>query len=146
MQFRCFPTRLYFFFFFSRSDNPLFLFFFFLMIRRPPRSTLFPYTTLFRSKASQEAIEECDTLLIAGSAFPYIEYYPRPGKARCVQIDIDPSRIGLRYPVEVGIVADCQKALEGLLPKLRQNKQTGFLEDARKEMKKWNRLMEEQGS
>src|SRR2546429_3396315 len=27
----------------------LYLFFFFLMIRRPPRSTLFPYTTLFRS-------------------------------------------------------------------------------------------------
>src|SRR5256885_12983101 len=29
--------------------NQRFLFFFFLMIRRPPRSTLFPYTTLFRS-------------------------------------------------------------------------------------------------
>src|ERR1022692_3496167 len=29
--------------------NSFFLFFFFLMIRRPPRSTLFPYTTLFRS-------------------------------------------------------------------------------------------------
>src|SRR5438105_11268466 len=32
----------------------LFLFFFFLMIRRPPRSTLFPYTTLFRSHARGE--------------------------------------------------------------------------------------------
>src|SRR5574342_695568 len=31
------------------SFNPLIFFFFFLMIRRPPRSTLFPYTTLFRS-------------------------------------------------------------------------------------------------
>src|SRR2546422_10365691 len=30
--------------------SPLFFFFFFLMIRRPPRSTLFPYTTLFRSR------------------------------------------------------------------------------------------------
>src|SRR2546429_9199589 len=32
-----------------RLAYPCFLFFFFLMIRRPPRSTLFPYTTLFRS-------------------------------------------------------------------------------------------------
>jgi pyruvate dehydrogenase (quinone) len=78
-----------------------------------------PYTTggigLLGTKASQEALEECDTLLIAGSSFPYIEFYPAPGKARAVQIDIDPSRIGLRYPVEVGVVADCAKALEGLL-------------------------------
>src|SRR2546425_13352193 len=33
----------------TRSPVSLFYFFFFLMIRRPPRSTLFPYTTLFRS-------------------------------------------------------------------------------------------------
>src|SRR3989442_13913066 len=39
------------FFVFDLSPAPLFLFFFFLMIRRPPRSTLFPYTTLFRSLA-----------------------------------------------------------------------------------------------
>ena len=89
-----------------------------------------PYTTggigLLGTKASQEALEECDTLLIAGSSFPYIEFYPKPGKARCVQIDIDPSRIGLRYPAEVGIVADCAKALSALLPKLKHNKNRGF--------------------
>ena len=79
-----------------------------------------PYTTggigLLGTKDSQEALEECDTLLIAGSSFPYIEFYPALGKARSVQIDIDPTRIGLRCPVEVGIVADCRKALEELLP------------------------------
>src|SRR5256885_13965243 len=32
------------------------LFFFFLMIRRPPRSTLFPYTTLFRSAREKDAV------------------------------------------------------------------------------------------
>src|SRR5260370_24761599 len=37
------------FLFFSLSEHNLRFFFFFLMIRRPPRSTLFPYTTLFRS-------------------------------------------------------------------------------------------------
>src|SRR5437773_5503389 len=44
---RCIPFVIYPF----NSTSPVtrFLFFFFLMIRRPPRSTLFPYTTLFRS-------------------------------------------------------------------------------------------------
>src|SRR2546430_9315431 len=37
-----------------RGSPSVFLFFFFLMIRRPPRSTLFPYTTLFRSLAVME--------------------------------------------------------------------------------------------
>jgi pyruvate dehydrogenase (quinone)/pyruvate oxidase len=109
-----------------------------------------PYTTggigLLGTKASQEALEECDTLLIAGSSFPYMEFYPKPGKARCVQIDVDPSRIGLRYPAEVGIVADCAKALSALLPKLRQNENRDFLDDARREMKKWDELMRERST
>ena len=57
-----------------------------------------PYSTggigLLGTKPSQKAMEECDTLLIAGSNFPYIEFYPKPGKAACIQIDIDPQRIG----------------------------------------------------
>lgn len=109
-----------------------------------------PYTTggigLLGTKASQEALEECDTLLIAGSSMPYIEFYPKPGQARCVQIDIDPSRIGLRYPADVGIVADCAKTLTALVPKLKQRKNRDFLEDARKEMKKWGELMHERSS
>ena len=80
-----------------------------------------PYTTggigLLGTKPSQTALEECDTLLIAGSSFPYIEFMPKPGKARGVQIDLDPRRIGLRYPVEAGLVGDCRHALEELLPR-----------------------------
>ena len=72
-----------------------------------------PYTTggigLLGTKPSQEAMEDCDTLLMAGTSFPYIEFYPKPGKARAVQIDIDPARIGLRYPVEVGLVGDSRR-------------------------------------
>ncbi|HEV2616158.1 MAG TPA: thiamine pyrophosphate-dependent enzyme, partial [Candidatus Acidoferrales bacterium] len=109
-----------------------------------------PYTTggvgLLGTKASQDALEGCDTLLIAGSSFPYIEFYPAPGKANAVQIDIDPVRIGLRYPVKVGVVADCRKALEGLLPKLKQNKNQDFLKKARREMKKWDELMRKRSS
>src|SRR6202021_163435 len=69
-----------------------------------------PYTTgaigLLGTLPSQEAMEDCDTLLIVGSSFPYIEFLPKPGQARAVQIDADPLRIGLRYPIEVGLVGD----------------------------------------
>lgn len=72
-----------------------------------------PYTTvgvgLLGTKPSQEALENCDTLLIAGSSFPYIEFYPKPGQAQAVKIDIDPKRIGLRYPIEAGLVGDTSR-------------------------------------
>ncbi len=109
-----------------------------------------PYTTggigLLGTKPSQEALEECDTLLIAGSSFPYIEFYPKSDKVRAIQIDIDPTRIGLRYPVELGIVADCRAALEGLLPRVKENKNRDFLKTAQKEMKKWREVMQERSS
>src|SRR5262249_29993557 len=53
-----------------------------------------PYTTgsigLLGTKPSQEALESCDTLLMVGTSFPYIEFYPKPGQARSVQIELDP--------------------------------------------------------
>src|SRR5881394_499843 len=87
-----------------------------------------PYTTggigLLGTRPSHEAMEECDTLLMVGSSFPYIEFLPKPGQARGVQIDLDPIRIGLRYPVEAGLVGDCQRSLKALLPLLRTNENT----------------------
>ena len=59
-----------------------------------------PYTTgglgLVGTVASEKAMEECDSLLIVGSSFPYERLYPKPGQARCVQIDFDARRLGLR--------------------------------------------------
>ena len=70
-----------------------------------------PYTTggigLLGTQPSHTAIDNCDTLFLVGSSFPYMEFYPKPGQARAVQLDRDPSRIGLRYPVEVELVGDC---------------------------------------
>ncbi len=74
---------------------------------------------------------DCGTLLIAGSSFPYIEYDPKPGQARAVQIDLDPQRIGLRYPVEAGLVGDVRQALTALLPRLEPRTDRSFLEQAR---------------
>src|SRR3954447_3813324 len=105
-----------------------------------------PYTTgsigLLGTKPSQEAFERCDTILIVGSSFPYIEFMPKPGQARGVQIEVDPMRVGLRYPIEVGLVGDSARCLRELLPLLRRKENRKFLEQAQAGKKDWNELMQ----
>lgn len=109
-----------------------------------------PYTTggigLLGTAPSQDAMEECDTLLIAGSSFPYLEFYPKRGQAKTIQIDIDASRTGLRHAVDVGLVGDCRQVLRALLPLVKQKSDRRFLEKAQERMKKWNHLMEKRGT
>jgi len=109
-----------------------------------------PYTTggigLLGTRPSQEAIEDCDTLLMVGTSFPYIEFLPEPGQARGVQIDLDPLRIGLRYPVEVGLVGDSRRTLQKLLPLVTQHEDRGFLQKAQERMNEWRQAMEEQAT
>jgi pyruvate dehydrogenase (quinone) len=111
---------------------------------------LSPYTTggigLLGTGPSEDAIQDCDTLFIIGSSFPYIEYYPKPGAAKGVQLDVDPGRIGLRYPVEVGLVGDTRETLLQLLPLIRKNEERGFLAKAQDGMQEWWKLMEERGT
>lgn len=105
-----------------------------------------PYTTggigLLGTEPSQTALEECDTLLIIGSSFPYIEFYPPQKQAKGVQIDLDARRIGLRYPVEVGLVGDCKQTLQLLLPLIQRKTDRSFLETAQKRMKNWWSIIE----
>ena len=109
-----------------------------------------PYTTggvgMLGTRPSQEAMESCDTLVIVGSSFPYIEYYPKPGKAKAVQIELDPKRVGLRYPVDVGLVGDSKTVLTELLPLLKKNDSGKFLDAAQKSMRDWRELMNERGT
>jgi pyruvate dehydrogenase (quinone) len=109
-----------------------------------------PYTTggigLLGTRPSQEAMEDCDTMLIVGSAFPYIEFMPKPDQARGVQIDRDPQQIGLRFPVEVGLVGDSQQTLRALLPLLKRNESRKFLEKAQSSIKDWWKVMEERST
>jgi len=101
---------------------------------------------LLGTRPSQEALEDCDALLIVGSSFPYIEYYPKPGAAQAVQIDIDAERIGLRYPVEIGLVGDSRSVLEALIPKLAHREDRSFLEKSQRAMADWRALMEQRGT
>ena len=109
-----------------------------------------PFTTggvgMLGTKPSQEALESCDTLLIVGSTFPYIEFYPEPGKAKAVQIELDPKRVGMRYPVDVGLVGDSRNVLAELLPLLKRNDDGAFLKSAQDAMKDWRELMTERAT
>ncbi len=106
-----------------------------------------PFTTggigILGTLPSQEIMEKCDALLVVGSTFPYIEYYPRPGQARCVQIDRDPQRIGLRCPVEAGLVGDAAICLGRLNEQLERKTDRAFLEDAQMAMRRWRAMMRE---
>ncbi|MEU1880737.1 thiamine pyrophosphate-dependent enzyme [Streptosporangium sp. NPDC020072] len=103
-----------------------------------------PVTTggigLLGTKPSEEAMEECDTLLMVGTSFPYGKYLPEPGKARVAQIDVDPALIGLRLPVEAPVAADAKLALRALLP-LLTGTDGSFLARYRGEMDSWRARM-----
>ncbi len=109
-----------------------------------------PYTTggigLLGTAPSEEVMENCDTLIMIGTSYPYIEYMPKPGDCKCVQIDSNAQRIGLRYDVEVGLVGDSKKTLKMLLPMLKRNSYRKFLDRAQKGMKDWNAVVEKEGT
>jgi pyruvate dehydrogenase (quinone)/pyruvate oxidase len=75
-----------------------------------------------------------------------MEFYPKPGDATAVQIDRDPSRIGLRYPVDVGLAGDAKATLQALTPLIRKRGDRGFLKEAQKRMREWRELMHERGT
>jgi pyruvate dehydrogenase (quinone) len=95
------------------------------------------------TQPSEWAMHACDTVVILGSTMPWIDSYPRPGQARGVQVDLKPDRLGLRYPVEVGLVGDVKATVAALLPLLTRKTERGFLAEAQARMKKWNALLAE---
>jgi thiamine pyrophosphate-dependent acetolactate synthase large subunit-like protein len=92
---------------------------------------------------SKQMMDECDTLLILGSTMPYLEYYPKPGQARAIQVDRDPCRLGLRYPIEVGLHGDVKATLEALLPLLSYQGDRSFLRLAQERMENWRKQMQQ---
>ncbi|CAJ36760.1 putative pyruvate decarboxylase [Methanocella arvoryzae MRE50] len=108
-----------------------------------------PYTTggigHLGTRPSQELMQECDTLLILGSNMPYADYYPKPGQARCVQIDRDTTRISRRYPAKIGLTGDVRRTLAELLPRLQRREDRSFLQSARQRMEEWRKALAEAG-
>ena len=120
------------------------------------------------TEPASEAMSETDTLLLIGTSFPYMEYLPKPGQATGIQIDMKPEKIGLRYPVEVGLVGDSKIVLSELIPLLKDRKPKNnvnsdvknqyynnskmdisnaslqFLHSMQKSMEKWKKILKEQ--
>ncbi|MFJ8932391.1 thiamine pyrophosphate-requiring protein [Streptomyces sp. NPDC102364] len=105
-----------------------------------------PYVTgasgLLGTRPSYELMRDCDTLLTIGSSFPYAQFLPEYGKARGVQIDIDPHMIGMRYPYEVNLVGDARATLKRLLPLLRRNEARDWFDETCAGVRRWHEVMD----
>lgn len=99
---------------------------------------------LLGTRPSYEMMTGCDTLLTVGSSFPYTQFMPDFGQARAVQIDIDGSFVGMRYPYEVNLVADARSALAGLIPLLERKPDRGWREEIEANIKRWWEVMDRQ--
>ncbi len=98
---------------------------------------------LLGTAPSWNIMQDCDTLLMVGSSFPYSEFLPKPGHARGVQIDLDPTRLSLRYPMEVSMAGDSATALRALLPLLEQKPADGWRAGIARDVAKWWALLED---
>src|SRR3954454_13970686 len=96
--------------------------------------------------ASGALMGGCDTLLIVGSNDPWTEYYPAPGQARAVQIDIDGRHLGNRYPVDVPLLGDAAETLRALLPLLEERTDTSWRTEVEDAVRSWRELAAERAA
>ena len=98
---------------------------------------------LLGTKPSYDMMMECDTLLMIGSGFPYSEFLPHEGQARGVQIDIDPSMLSMRFPMEVNLHGDAAATLDALLPLIEEKSHVGWRDRIEKGVRDWWELLEQ---
>jgi pyruvate dehydrogenase (quinone) len=101
---------------------------------------------LLGTRPSWDMMNECDTLLVVGSSFPYSEFLPEEGQARGVQIDIDGRMLSIRYPMEVPMVGDAAATLTALLPMLHARDDHSWRDQIEHGVESWRELMRERAS
>jgi pyruvate dehydrogenase (quinone) len=105
-----------------------------------------PYVTgpigLLGSRASYEMMEQCDTLFMVGTSFPYSEWLPQEGQAKGVEIDISGRMIGIRYPMDVHLIGDAKDTLQALLPRLRRKEDRSWQQQIERSVEEWWRVIE----
>ncbi len=99
---------------------------------------------LLGTRPSYEMMRDCDTLLTIGSSFPYSQFLPEFGRARAVQIDLDPSLIGMRYPYDVNIVGDAATTLRELAPLLERKQDRGWQDGIVDNVRRWWQTMDQE--
>jgi pyruvate dehydrogenase (quinone) len=92
---------------------------------------------LLGTKPTNEMMENCDTLLMVGSSFPYSEWLPEEGQARGVQIDIDGRLLNMRYPMEVGLTGDSKETLRALMPLLERKEDRSWRQEIEGNVETW---------
>ena len=98
---------------------------------------------LLGTKPSDHMMQNCDTLLMVGTSFPYSEWLPEEGQARGVQIDIDGRLVGMRYPMDVHLVGDARETLTALVPHLRRKEDRSWREEIEREVGRWWEIMDD---
>jgi pyruvate dehydrogenase (quinone) len=101
---------------------------------------------LLGTRPSYELMNDCDTLLVVGSNFPYTQFLPsfdgQQPKVRAVQIDVDPTMLGLRYPFEVNLVGDAAATLRALAPMLERKDDRSWRQTVERNVSRWWEVME----
>jgi pyruvate dehydrogenase (quinone) len=98
---------------------------------------------LLGTTASYELMSSCDTLLMVGTSFPYAEWLPMEGQAKCVQIDLDGRRVGMRYPVDAQLIGDAKETLRELNPLLERKQDRSWREQIEHQVAEWWRVVED---
>jgi len=98
---------------------------------------------LLGTKPSDHMMQNCDTLLMVGTSFPYSEWLPEEGQARGVQIDIDGRLVGMRYPMDVPLVGDAKETLKALIPKLQRKEDRSWREEIEHEVERWWEILDD---
>ena len=96
---------------------------------------------LLGTRPGENLVEDCDTLFMVGTNFPYTQHLPEPGQVKVVQIEADPTRAGLRMPTEVPVVGEAKESLQALIPLLTRKSDRGHLVKYQKDMAKWRSEM-----
>jgi pyruvate dehydrogenase (quinone) len=106
-----------------------------------------PYVTgpigLLGSTASYELMMNCDTLFMVGTSFPYAEWLPEEGQAKCVEIDIDGRLIGARYPTQANLIGDSKETLTELIPLLERKQDRSWRQQIEKEVDEWWKVLDD---
>jgi pyruvate dehydrogenase (quinone) len=87
-------------------------------------------------------MQDCDTLLMVGSNFPYSEFLPKEGQARGIQIDIDGRLLSMRYPMELSLIGDSRQSLRALIPFLQRKADRSWREKIEADVSKWWKTVE----
>ncbi|MFY0762377.1 pyruvate oxidase [Metabacillus dongyingensis] len=97
---------------------------------------------LIGTKPATLAMEEADTLIMIGTSFPFTGYLPK--NAKTIQLDNDPSQIGKRYAVDVGLAGDSYQTLHNLITLVENHNDGSFLNKCQTNLNEWRQKLHEQ--